>query len=204
MRFAVLASGNGSNLQALLDAEVDGSLAPATIAVVASDRPRAHALERARVAGKDTIAVSRRAFPEREAFDRHMLQQLGEHRVEAVILAGFMRILSAGFVDAFAQRIINVHPSLLPAFPGLNAPEQALEYGVKVTGCTVHFVDYGVDTGPIIAQACVPVHIDDDAHTLHERIKVAERRLLCQATVALATGALSRQGRIIRHTAPTP
>lgn len=199
MRFAVLASGDGSNLQALLDAEADARLAPAEIVLVLSDRLRAGALARARAAGKPTAIVLRRDYPDRDSFDRQLVAELRARAIDAVILAGFMRVLGPGAIDAFADRIINVHPSLLPAFPGLHAVRQALAQGVKVAGCTVHFVDRGVDTGPIIAQACVPVHPDDDEISLHARIKVEERKLLCQSAVMLARGALSRYGRVVRH-----
>lgn len=186
MRFAVLASGRGSNLQALLDAETDGRLAPAEIALVLSDRPGAGAIERARADDKPAVVVDRRDYPDRTSFDRQLLAELRTHNIEAVALAGFMRLLGREFVDAYPARIINVHPSLLPAFPGLHAPRQALEHGVKVTGCTVHIVDHGMDTGPIIAQACVPVHADDDVRSLHERIRVQEHKLLWQAVAELA------------------
>ena len=178
MRFAVLVSGSGTNLQALLDAEGRGALAPATIAVVVSNRPGVLALQRAAAAGKPAVCVDHRAYGSREAFEDELLAVLRAHAVEAVVLAGFMRILTPRFVGAFPQRILNTHPSLLPAFPGAHAVPEALAYGVKVTGCTVHFVDAGVDTGPIIAQACVPVLDGDDDARLHERIRAQEHALL--------------------------
>jgi phosphoribosylglycinamide formyltransferase 1 len=197
MRFAVLVSGRGSNLQALLDAEARGDLAPAEIALVLSNQQSAPALERARGAGKTTLVLDHRGFAGREEFDQAMLEKLAEHRVQAVVLAGFMRILSSRFIDAFPCRIINTHPALLPAFPGLHAVEQAIAHGVKVAGCTVHFVDSGVDTGPIIAQACVPVLASDDAASLHERIKANEHDLLPRVVSLLAQGRLSVQGRVV-------
>jgi phosphoribosylglycinamide formyltransferase-1 len=200
MRFAVLASGDGSTLQALLDAQGEGRLTPAEISLVVCNRPRARALGRARTAGVEAVAVDHREFPERAAFDRRVLAELRARDIDAVVLAGFMRVLGHEFVDAFPGRIINVHPALLPAFPGLHAPRQAIAHGVKVTGCTVHFVEYGVDTGPIIAQACVPVFPDDDEHSLHRRIQVQEHALLCRAVPRLARGALTCSGRVVRDT----
>jgi phosphoribosylglycinamide formyltransferase-1 len=199
MRFAVLVSGSGTNLQALLDAESRGALAPATIAVVVSNRPGVLALDRAAAAGKPAVCVDHRAHPGREAFEDAMLAVLRAHAVEAVVLAGFMRILTARFLGAFPHRILNTHPSLLPAFPGVDAVPQALAYGVKVTGCTVHFVDAGVDTGPIIAQACVPVLDGDDAARLHDRIRAEEHALLPEVTRMLAAGALLCDGRRVQR-----
>lgn len=199
MRFAVLVSGNGSNLQALLDAEAAGTLAPAEIAVVLSNRPGAYALERARAAGKPVLCVDHRDHGDRHAFEEAMLAALADHRVEAVVLAGFMRVLTARFINAFPRRILNTHPSLLPAFPGIDAAHQALAHGVKMTGCTVHLVDHGVDTGPIVAQACVPVLDDDDAATLQRRIQAEEHALLPQATRMLAAGLLLCEGRRVRR-----
>lgn len=199
MRFAVLVSGSGTNLQALLDAESRGALAPATIAVVVSNRPGVMALARAERAGKPAVCVDHRAYASREAFEDAVLAVLAAHAVEAVVLAGFMRILTARFLDRFPHRILNTHPSLLPAFPGVDAVAQALAYGVKVTGCTVHFVDAGVDTGPIIAQACVPVHDDDDATQLHDRIRALEHALLPEAARMLAAGALLCDGRRVQR-----
>lgn len=191
-------------MQALLDAEARGQLAPADLAVVLSNRDDAFALERARRAGKATCVIDHRGYGEREQFDQAMLTELGAHGVEAVVLAGFMRILSRRFIDAYPRRIINTHPSLLPAFPGLRAPAQAIEHGVKVAGCTVHFVEYGVDTGPIIAQACVPVLDDDDEASLHQRIQAEEHALLPRAVQHLAQGALACRGRTVRYRPASP
>lgn len=199
MRFAVLVSGSGTNLQALLDAERAGRLAPAEIAVVVSNRPGVMALSRAQAAGKPAVCVDHRAHAGREAFEDALLAALRAHAVEAVVLAGFMRILGPRFLSAFPQRIVNTHPSLLPAFPGVDAVPQALAHGVKVTGCTVHFVDAGVDTGPIIAQSCVPVLDDDDADSLHARIRAQEHALLPEVTRMLAAGALLCDGRRVRR-----
>ena len=203
MRFAVLVSGRGSNLQALLDAEARGRIAPAEIAVVLCNRPKAPAIARAQHADKPVVVVNHREHPDRTGFEAAMLAALEPYRVEAVVLAGFMRILGEHFVSAFPDRIINTHPSLLPAFPGLDAPAQALEHGVKVSGCTVHLVDFGVDTGPIIAQVAVPVEEGDDAEALHERIKAREHELLPEVTRQMAAGLLEvRDGRVHRKESP--
>ncbi|WP_428262720.1 phosphoribosylglycinamide formyltransferase [Haliangium sp.] len=198
----MLASGRGSNLQALLDAQADGTLAPAEIVLALCNRPGAPALDRARAAGVEALCIDHQGFPDRRGFEDAMLAALAERGVEAVVLAGFMRILSGHFLQNFPARVINTHPSLLPAFPGLDAPAQALAHGVKVTGCTVHFVDAGVDTGPIIAQASVPVLDDDDAGSLHRRIQAQEHALLPEVTRTLATGALLCEGRRVRRRPP--
>lgn len=188
MRVAVLASGTGTNLGALIEAQDRGDLLPARIVVVGSNRPAAPALERARRADIPAFAIDHREFATRVDFDGAMLAALAEHRVDAVILAGYMRILSPIFVAAYRDRILNTHPSLLPAFPGKDAPAQALAAGVKVSGCTVHLVDDGVDTGPIVFQAAVKVVTGDDPATLHARIQREEHRLLPKAVKALALG----------------
>jgi phosphoribosylglycinamide formyltransferase-1 len=202
MRFAVLVSGQGTNLQALLDAAGRGELAPAEIALVLSNKPEVPALARAGAAGVATAVVDHRDHPDRRSFEEAMLVVLRRAEIEAIVLAGFMRILTEHFVSAFPQRILNTHPALCPAFPGVDAPQQALDYGVKVTGCTVHLVDTGVDTGPIIAQAAVPVLDGDDAHTLHDRIRTHEHRLLPEATRLLAAGCLAVDGRRVRILPP--
>ncbi|HLU68123.1 MAG TPA: phosphoribosylglycinamide formyltransferase [Kofleriaceae bacterium] len=203
MRVGVLVSGQGTNLQALLDAQARGELAPAEIALVLCNRPGAPALDRARRAGVATAEVDHRAFPDRGAFEQAMLGELRAAGVEAVVLAGFMRILTEQFVSAFPHRILNTHPALCPAFPGVDAPRQALEHGVKITGCTVHLVDTGVDTGPIVAQAAVPVLEDDTPATLHDRIRAEEHALLPRATRLLAEGRLAVVGRTVRILPPT-
>ena len=195
MRFAVLVSGSGSNLQALIDAERSGALEPGRIALVVSNRADAHALERARAAAIDRAVVDHRAFASRREFEAALLELFAAHRCEGVILAGFLRVLTAHFVDHFPERILNTHPALCPAFPGLDAPAQALAHGVKVTGCTVHLVDSGVDTGPIVFQETVAVAADDTPATLHERIKVLEHQLLPRAAQHLAAGRLLVRGR---------
>ena len=195
MKIGVLVSGGGTNLQALLDAERDGGLAPADIAVVVANRADAPALERARRAGKPALVVDHRHHASRESFEDALLEALAQHGAEAIVLAGFMRILTRHFLARFPDRVLNVHPALLPAFPGAAAQHQALEYGVKLTGCTVHFVDETVDGGAIIMQACVEVHADDDEERLRQRILAREHELLTKAVVLLAAGRLARSGR---------
>jgi phosphoribosylglycinamide formyltransferase-1 len=197
MRLGVLVSGAGTNLQALLDAQARGELAPAEIAVVVSNKREAPALARAAAAGIPSEVVEHAGL-ERAAFERRLLDALARHAVEVVVLAGFMRVLTAQFVDRFPLRIINTHPSLLPAFPGADAPARAIAHGVKLSGVTVHFVDASVDGGPIIAQVAVPVADGDDARTLHTRIQREEHRLLPIVVQRLAAGQLSCQGRIVR------
>jgi phosphoribosylglycinamide formyltransferase-1 len=198
MRIAVLVSGQGSNLMALIDARDRGELAPAELALVLCNRPGAPALGRAQRAGIATAVIDHKAFPDRPSFERAMLEALAAARCEAVVLAGFMRILTEEFVSALPHRILNTHPALCPAFPGVAAPQQALDHGVKVTGCTVHFVDTGVDTGAIIAQAAVPVLDDDDAARLHARIQEREHALLPEVTRLLAQGRIQVDGRRVR------
>ncbi|RMH38582.1 MAG: phosphoribosylglycinamide formyltransferase [Deltaproteobacteria bacterium] len=195
MKLAVLASGSGTNLQALLDAEAAGRLAPGEIACVLCNRPGAGALDRARAAGKPALLVDHRDYPDRAAFERAMIAALDAHRVEGVVLAGFMRILTPVFVDRYRGRIVNTHPSLLPAFPGAHGARDALAYGVKLTGCTIHFVDDSLDGGPIIAQAAVDVRDDDTPETLQRRIQQREHELLPQVVQWLAAGRLRIDGR---------
>ena len=197
MKVGVLVSGRGTNLGALLAAEAAGALAPATIAVVISNRPGAPALDRAAAAGKPAVTIDHKAFADRAAFERALLAELAAHQVEAVVLAGFMRVLTATFIERFPLRIVNTHPALLPAFPGVDAPAQALAHGAKVTGVTVHFVDGGVDTGPLIAQRAVTIRPDDDAAALHHRIQVEEHRLLPAVVQALAAGRVAVAGRVV-------
>jgi phosphoribosylglycinamide formyltransferase-1 len=197
LRVGVLASGRGSNLQAILDATRAPGF-PARVVVVVSDRERAAALERARAAGVEAVWLDPKAFGEREAFDAALVRELTARRVELMCHAGYMRILSAVYCRAFAGRAVNIHPSLLPAFPGLHAQRQALAHGVKVAGATVHFSDEGVDTGPIIAQAAVPVLDDDTEDSLAARILVEEHRLYPEVIRLIAEGRVSVEGRIVR------
>jgi len=189
LRLGVLASGSGSNLQSIIDRCEDGSLA-AEIVLVLSNNPGAGALLRAEKHQLPTSCIDHRDYPSREAFDREVVSALKQAGVELVVLAGFMRIISGIFLEAFPQRIINIHPALLPAFPGLHVQRKALEYGAKFSGCTVHFVDGGVDTGPIIIQAAVPILDDDTEETLSARILEQEHRIYPRAIQLFAEGRL--------------
>jgi len=190
-RVGVLASGSGTNLQALIDADARGDLGPARLVVVGANVAGCGALGRARAAGLDTFVIEHRGFSSREAFDEAMVAALHARQVELVVLAGFMRILTPGFLAAFPDRVVNIHPSLLPAFPGVHSQAQAFRHGVKIAGCTVHLVDTGVDSGPILAQAAVPVLNDDDEETLRLRILAEEHKLLPAVVRAFAEGRVS-------------
>ncbi len=195
-RLGILGSGKGSNMVAIAEAIRAGTVM-AEIAVVLSDVSDAGILERARELGlkAEFIAPGRFRTKLDDEAEQAYVKRLTESQVDLIVLAGFMRILKGEFLRAFANRVINIHPSLLPAFPGLEAWQQALDYGVKVTGCTVHFVDQGVDSGPILAQETVPVLAGDTAATLHERIQEAERRLYPRVVGALAEGRIALKGR---------
>ena len=186
----VLVSGSGTNLQAILDA-VGARTLDARVAVVVSNVADARALDRARAAGVETVVVDHKAFADRSAFDAAVVAVLRERGVELVVLAGFMRLLTPVLLDAFPMRIVNVHPALLPAFPGIQGQRQALEYGVRLAGCTVHFVDRGVDSGKIIAQSTVPVQASDDLPTLAQRIHVAEHALFVSVLGDIAAGRIT-------------
>lgn len=193
----VLVSGRGSNLQAVLDRIADGYL-PLEIGVVISDKADAYALERAANVGIKTVVVARKECASKEEFEDRIHAALVEAGCELVVLAGFMRILSGNFVSKWHNKIINIHPALLPSFPGLDGQGQALEYGVKFTGCTVHFVDEGTDTGPIILQKVVPV-LDDDTHdTLAARILEQEHKAMPEALKLWAEGKLVIEGRKVK------
>ena len=193
----VLVSGRGSNLQAVLDRIADGYL-PLEIGVVISDKADAYALERAANVGIKTVVVARKECASKEEFEDRIHAALVEAGCELVVLAGFMRILSGNFVSKWHNKIINIHPALLPSFPGLDGQGQALEYGVKFTGCTVHFVDEGTDTGPIILQKVVPV-LDDDTHdALAARILEQEHKAMPEALKLWAEGKLVIEGRKVK------
>jgi phosphoribosylglycinamide formyltransferase-1 len=192
-RLGVLVSGSGSNLQALLDACAREDF-PAEVARVVSNVPTAFALERARKAGVSAVVLDHKEFASRADFERGLGETLRAAGVEWVCLAGFMRLLSGDFLSGFPGRVLNIHPSLLPAFPGLHAQRQALQRGVKITGCTVHFVDAGTDTGPIIAQAAVPVLPGDDEKSLSARILAEEHRLYPLAVRLAVTGKVTLEG----------
>lgn len=193
-RIGVLLSGRGSNFEALADSIAAGRIPNAEISVVISNKPDAAGLERARKRGIEALAIPSNGL-QREAYDRQVVAALQQRQVELVCLAGYMRLLSPYFVTAFPQRILNIHPSLLPSFPGLEAQRQALDYGVKVAGCTVHFVDENLDAGPIILQAVVPVEDTDDEHTLAGRILKEEHRIYAEAVKIILEGRYRIEGR---------
>jgi len=187
-RLVVLVSGEGTNLQALIDACARPDYG-ATIVAVGADRENIGALDRAANAGIPGFVLKVRDFPAREAWDRALSDACAAYRPDLIVCAGFMKLVGKAFLDRFAGRCLNTHPALLPSFPGMHGVRDALAYGVKVAGCTVFLVNEGVDAGPVLAQACVPVADDDDEATLHERIKVAERALLVDTV-----GRMAREG----------
>lgn len=188
MRVVVLVSGTGTNLQALLDASADPAYG-ATIVAVGADRDDTLAIERARQAGTPVFVVRLKDYADREAWDAALAEAVAEHSPDLVVLAGFMKLVGSSFMGKFGGRTVNTHPALSPSFPGTHGPRDALAYGVKITGCTLFVVDEGVDTGPIIAQASVPVLASDDEESLHERIKSVERQLLVDTI-----GKMAREG----------
>ena len=194
LNLGVLISGFGSNLQAIIDAIERGEFA-AQVKVVVSNRADAAGLERARRHGIDALVIEHRRFPSREAFDREVVAALKAHEVELVILAGFMRLLSPVMVQAFPNRIMNIHPALLPAFPGLHVQQAAIDHGARFSGCTVFFVSEGLDDGPIIIQAAVPVYPDDAEQELSERILAQEHRIYPRAIQLYQQGKLEVRGR---------
>lgn len=194
-KVGILVSGRGSNLQAIIDKIDDGTL-PLQIEVVISDIPDVYALERARQAGIKTVVVNRKEFADRESFEDKLNEALGQ--VDGVVLAGFMRILSEKFINKWHHKIINIHPALLPSFVGLHAQRQANDYGVKVAGCTVHFVDAGTDTGPIILQKVVPAYFEDDEDILAARILEQEHLALPEALKLWAEDRLEIEGRKVK------
>ncbi len=193
-RLAVLVSGTGSNLAALLDACTAADYG-AQVVAVGADRRNIRALEIADAAGVPTFVVTPQDHPDRAAWDKALAEAIGSYEPDFVISAGFMRLLGPAVLEAHAGRVLNTHPALLPSFPGTHGVRDALDYGVKVAGCTLHVVDAGVDTGPIIAQAAVAVEDDDDEATLHERIKVVERRLLVEWVGRIAREGLTIESR---------
>ena len=199
-RLGILLSGRGSNFEAIADQVAAGRM-PAEIAVVISNRPEARGLEAACGRGLKAVSIPSKGL-DREAYDRLLTQELAANHVDLVCLAGFMRLLSASFVRAFPQRILNIHPSLLPAFPGLDAQKQALEHGVKISGCTVHLVDEFLDAGPIILQAAVPVLDQDTVESLSARILAEEHRIYSEAIRIILGGKIRIEGRRVVQTAP--
>ena len=199
----VLASGRGTNLQAILDGASRGEFS-GRVAVIVSDRSKAPALDRARKAGIPAVFVSKKEAGSQEAFEQRLAAVLDAHQVDVVCLAGFMRILGPWFVRRYWGRMLNIHPALLPSFPGTDAQRQALEYGVKVTGCTVHFVDEGVDAGPIIIQRVVPVREDDSVETLSARILIEEHKAYVAALQLLCDGRLEIRGKRVAVNETSP
>ena len=180
INIAVLVSGRGTNLQAIINAIKRGAIA-GKIKIVLSDNPGAYALKRAERNSIKTQVVNYKSFNSKEEYEQEVMQQLDNYKVDLTVLAGYMRILGSGFIEKYRYRIINIHPALLPAFPGLNAQKQALKYGVKISGCTVHFVDEGMDSGPIILQKAIKVKKSDDEESLSKRILKYEHQLLPRA-----------------------
>jgi phosphoribosylglycinamide formyltransferase-1 len=193
-RVAVLASGRGSNFQALIDAVQRGEV-PAGLVALITDNPKAYAIERAQNAQIPYAVVDYASFPSREVYERALLAVINEFFPDLVVLAGYMRILGDGIVKEYAGRMINIHPALLPSFPGLHAQRQAVDHGVKIAGCTVHFVDGNLDGGPIIVQRCVPVEESDDEESLAARILVEEHIALPYAVTLFCEGKLRIEGR---------
>ncbi len=193
-RIGVLLSGRGSNFEALADSVAAGRIPISEIAIVISNKPDALGLERARSRGITAQAIPSKGL-QREEYDRQVVAMLQEYKVDLICLAGYMRLLSPYFVAAFPRRILNIHPSLLPSFPGLESQKQALDYGVKFAGCTVHFVDENLDAGPIVLQATVPVHDEDDEHSLSERILREEHRIYTEAVKIILGGQFKIVGR---------
>jgi phosphoribosylglycinamide formyltransferase-1 len=204
MNVGVLVSGSGTNLQALIDRGQRGELGPAQLVVVGCNVPDCPALARAKLAALPSFVLDHRDYAERPAFDRALAAALRDHQVDLVVLAGFNRVLGKDFLEAFPGRVVNVHPALLPAFPGVRAQRQAFDGGVKIAGCTVHFVDHGVDTGPIIAQAAVPVQDEDDDEALRLRILAEEHRLLPAVVRAIAERRVIIEGRRVRVLGASP
>lgn len=203
LRLGVLASGGGSNLQSIIDACQQSSI-DAEVVLVLSNNPDAGALKRAADAGIEACCIDHRSFDNREDFDDAVVAALQAQEVDLVCLAGFMRLITPAFLKAFPGRIVNIHPALLPAFPGLHVQRKAIEYGARFSGCTVHFVDAGTDTGPIIIQAVVPVLDGDTEQTLSERILKEEHRIYPRAIQLFAEGRLQIEGRRVRIDPPLP
>lgn len=197
IRIAVLISGSGSNLQAIMDACAAGKI-DGRVVIVVSDKADAFGLVRARNAGIEAVFLDPSAYETRHAYNRGLSALLQEHQADLVCLAGYMRLLKKPVLEPFANRVINIHPSLLPAFAGLAAQKQALDHGVRVSGCTVHFVTEGMDDGPIILQQAVPVFGDDTVQTLRDRILEQEHRIYPEAVSLFAAGRLQIEGRRVR------
>jgi phosphoribosylglycinamide formyltransferase-1 len=197
LNLGILASGRGSNFQAIID-EIEAGRLNARIKILIVDNPDAYAIERAKKHSIEHLYINPEEFSSRDEFFIRIADELKARDVELVILAGFMRIVRKPLIDAFPYRIMNIHPALLPSFPGLHGQKQAVDYGVRISGCTVHFVDEGMDTGPIIIQAAVPVSPDDNEDTLSARILKLEHKIFPEAIRLYAEGRLSIEGRIVK------
>lgn len=194
INIGVLASGRGTNLQAIIEAIEEGKI-EGRITIVISDNPDAYALKRAKQYNIDTRYINFKEFKNREDYDKEIIKALEEKKIDLIVLAGYMRIISPDFIKMYKNRIMNIHPALLPSFPGLHAQRQAVEYGVKVSGCTVHFVDEGVDSGPVILQKAVEVSADDTEESLAERILKEEHQIYPRAIQLFSQGRLIIKGR---------
>jgi phosphoribosylglycinamide formyltransferase-1 len=197
INLGVLVSGSGSNLQSIID-NIEKGLLDAVIKVVISNNPDAYAIERAKKHQIPAVVIKHQGYSNREDFDQEMINVLESYSVELVVMAGFMRVLTALFLNTFPMKIMNIHPAILPSFPGTHAQRRAAEYGVKFSGCTVHFADGGIDTGPIIIQAIVPAYVDDTEDTLAARILKEEHRIFPQAIQFYAEGKIEVTGRKVR------
>jgi len=197
IKLGVLVSGRGSNLQAIIDASERGEI-PAQVVIVVSDNPEAYALERAKKHKIEAVVVESKDFKNKDEYEKRILKVLKDKKVDLVCLAGYMKIIGPILLNPYKGRMINIHPALLPSFPGLHVQKKALDYGVKVSGCTVHFVDEGTDTGPIIVQVAVPVLEHDTEETLSERILEQEHKIYPQAIKLFAEGKLKIEGRRVR------
>lgn len=198
INIAVLVSGRGSNLQAIIDNIENGTIPNASVSLVISDIKDAYAMERSKNHGIDAIFVDPASYPDKAGFESKILHFLEQYNIGLVLLAGYMRVVGPTLLDPFKGRMINIHPALLPSFPGLHAQQQAFDHGVKVSGCTVHFVDEGVDTGPIIIQKCVPVLEDDTQDTLASRILEQEHKIFPEAVRLFVRGKLNIEGHKVR------
>jgi len=196
-RIAVLASGRGSNFQAVIEAIAAGTI-PAMCVALITDNPKAYAIERAENAGVPVIVIDYASFPSKAEYEKALLAAMKKQKAHLFVLAGYMRILGRAVIHAFPEKIVNIHPALLPSFTGLHGQRQAVQYGVKVAGCTVHFVDENLDCGPIILQKCVPVLEDDDEDSLAERILVEEHKCFPEAIRLFCEDRLGIEGRIVR------
>jgi len=194
LTLGVLASGRGSNFQSIIDS-IDSGYLPASISILVTDNPDAYAIKRAERHAIEALVLTPGDYTDKKAYYSHIADELQKRKVELVVLAGFMRVVGKALLDRFPNRVMNIHPALLPSFPGLHGQQQAADYGVKISGCTVHFVDEGVDTGPIIVQAAVPSYHDDTDDTLSERILRQEHRIFPYAIKLFAEGRISVEGR---------